>query len=318
MIARLATVIGILVLCFSGADAADLTGKKVLYVDSYHAGYAWSEGVLRGVQTGLKETGVVLKTHHMDTKLNKSEAFKKTAALKVKALIESYQPDVVIASDDNASKYLIKPYYKDAALPFVFCGVNWTVDAYGYPYSNVTGVLEINGIDELIRRFQELSGGKKLALLANNNLSARKNAANIEKVFGVKIDARFVDRFADWKKEFLALQKTADILILANNALPDWDDKEGAAFAEKHSKIPSGAWNPWMMPYVMMGFLKIPEEQGERASALAIKILNGAKAGDLPIERNTNGRIILNARVANAIGIQFPPDFVEIADKIIE
>ena len=44
---------------------------------------------------------------------------------KAKAEIDAFKPDVVIAADDNASKYLIEPYFKDAALPFVFCGVNW-------------------------------------------------------------------------------------------------------------------------------------------------------------------------------------------------
>ena len=61
----------------------------------------------------------------MDTKRNTDEEFKKTAALKAKAEIEASKPDVVIAADDNASKYLIQPYFKDASLPFVFCGVNW-------------------------------------------------------------------------------------------------------------------------------------------------------------------------------------------------
>jgi len=110
-------------------------GKKVLFVDSYHEGYAWSDGVLNGVETGLDGKDVELKVIRMDTKRNKTDDFKKAAALKVKAEIESFKPDVVIASDDNAAKFLIVPYYKNSDLPFVFCGVSWDASGYGFPVS---------------------------------------------------------------------------------------------------------------------------------------------------------------------------------------
>lgn len=40
----------------------------------------------------------------MDTKLNNAEAFKRQAA---KRIIDEWTPDVVVSSDDNATKYLI-------------------------------------------------------------------------------------------------------------------------------------------------------------------------------------------------------------------
>ena len=52
------------------------------------------------------------------TKKATKKASKKKAAKKAKAVIETFLPNVVIASDDNASKYLIQSYYKNADLPF--------------------------------------------------------------------------------------------------------------------------------------------------------------------------------------------------------
>ena len=66
----------------------------------------------------------------MDTKRRSSTEDKKNSAVAAKAVIESWKPDVVITADDNAVKYLIQPYYKDKALPFVFCGLNWTASEY--------------------------------------------------------------------------------------------------------------------------------------------------------------------------------------------
>ena len=132
------------------ADASTYAGKKILFIDSYHEGYAWSDGITRGVQSTLEGTGVNLKVIRMDTKRNTSDDFKKAAARKARAEIEAFKPDVVIAANDNASKFLIEPYFKNAELPFVFCGVNWDASVYGFPYSNTTGMVEVTPIPQII------------------------------------------------------------------------------------------------------------------------------------------------------------------------
>jgi hypothetical protein len=150
-----------MVFSVGSAFGKNYNGKKVLYIDSYHVGYAWSDGVMRGVKTALEGTGVNLKMIAMDTKRNKGDEFKKEAALKAKAEIEAFKPDVVIAADDNASKFLIMPYFKDASLPFVFCGVNWDATGYGFPYSNTTGMVEVTPVPQLIEQLK--IGGRKPA-----------------------------------------------------------------------------------------------------------------------------------------------------------
>ena len=126
-----------LTLCFclaaAGIAFSAHAAKRVLYIDSYHEGYEWSDGVTEGVRSVLDNAGVSLKVFRMDTKRHTDEGYKKNAALRAKEIIASYHPDVVIASDDNASKYLIMPYFKNASLPFVFCGVNYNADDYGFP-----------------------------------------------------------------------------------------------------------------------------------------------------------------------------------------
>ena len=64
----------------SSATAATYDGKKVLFIDSYHQGYDWSDGVTEGVQTALQGSGAELKIIRLDTKRNKDEAFKQEAA----------------------------------------------------------------------------------------------------------------------------------------------------------------------------------------------------------------------------------------------
>ena len=113
-----------------------------LYVSSYHRGYEWNDGIERGIEAGLKGYCEVSR-FYLDTNRHADPDFTRRKAAEARDLIDRTRPDVVIACDDAASMYLVKPYYKDAAQPIVFCGVNGSVDAYGYPYTNVTGMIEI-------------------------------------------------------------------------------------------------------------------------------------------------------------------------------
>jgi putative ABC transport system substrate-binding protein len=50
----------------------------------------------------------------------------------------------------------------------------------------------------------------------------------------------------------------------------------------------------------------------------AVKLLNGASAGEIPIEEPTKFELVINRHTADAIGIQLPPDLSASADRVIE
>jgi hypothetical protein len=138
------------------SPALTLAADRCLYISSYHQGYAWSDGVERGIRNTLGER-CELRQLDMDTKRNKGDAYIKQIVEKTKRLIEEWQPNVIITSDDNAAKHLIKAHYKDSKLPFVFCGVNWTISEYGFPYSNVTGIIEVAPLKPMLEQAGRVS-----------------------------------------------------------------------------------------------------------------------------------------------------------------
>lgn len=293
-------------------------GKKILYIDSYHLEYPWSAGILQGVKNGLRHTGVKLKTIHMDTKRHRSEIFKVRAGLKVKQLIDSYQPDVVIASDDNASKYIIQPYYKNASLPFVFCGVNWDASTYGYPYDNVTGMIEVGLIKALLAQLSGYAKGQRLGVLSIDSFSERKVINHYKDVFDIEMaEEYYVSTFEEWKQKYIQLQNQVDqVLLESTKGIPDWDEQEAIRFVKQYTKIPTGTMNAWMMPVAMMGYVKIPEEQGEWAASAALKILAGQTPRDIPIARNTQGKLMININVSTKAHITFSLPILKVAEIV--
>lgn len=299
--------------------------KKVLLVNSYHQDYFWTKGITdaimemfevvrnKGGEINNSKGQINLKIIDMDTKRNPSEDFIKESALKAKKLIDSWQPDLVITSDDNAAKYLIVPYYKESDLPFVFCGINWDAGEYGFPVPNVTGMIEVQLIDQIIGTMQKYARGDRIAFLKGDDFSARKEADFFENRFDIQLDKRFVKNFNDWKNQFQRFQSEADVLLLGNVvSIPDWDQEEALRLIYDKTEIPTGNWDESMKDYSLLTFATKPEEQGEWTAATAVQILEkGMKPSEIPVVTNKIARVYLNMKLAKKLGIKFPIELVE-------
>ena len=298
---------------------ANSSASKCLYVSSYHKGYAWSDGVeqgLRKVLTGHCE----IRQIDMDTKRNKSPEFKQSAALNVKREIETWQPDVVIVSDDNAAKYVVKQYYRDADTPFVFSGVNWTVKEYGFPYSNVTGIVEVAPLKAMLTHAIKYSGGAKKAIyLGADTLTEKKNldrVAEASKKLGINLEGMLVSSASEWKAQYRAAQGADFIVMGSYSGISDWNKTEQAAFAVEHSRKLTVTSHEWMMPFSTVGFTKIPQEHGEWAAQTAIEILKGKSPSEIPIVANRDWDLWINTAHLESTRIKLPRKFLRKAKKI--
>ena len=301
-----------------GAWAVDYTGKKILYLGSYHSGYTWSDGITHGIREVLDGSGIELKIHHMDTKRNRSDKFIQQAAMQARARIEAFAPDVVIISDDNAVKHVLQEFYKDAPLPFVFCGVNWDASVYGLPYRNTTGMIEVELIKPLIQQLRPYAEADRIGFLALDSISSRKNLQWQQQSEGTRYHkAYLVNSFAEWKARYLALQDEVDMLIVGNeHGISGWNMQEAIAFTRKHNRIPSGTLSPGRMGLALLGYLRLPEEQGRWAAQAALKILDGAAPSSIAVAKNQQAHVVINHALSEKLGITFPPALFKRAEIV--
>lgn len=290
---------------------------RCLYVSSYHKGFDWSDRVekaLRSVLTGKCE----IKQFDMDTKRNKELAYKQETGLKVKQLIETWQPDIVVTSDDNAAKFVIQPYFKDHSIPFVFFGVNWTVKEYGFPYKNVTGMIEVAPIEPMLQKALELSNGKKAIYIGADTFTEGKNLERVQSAaakLGVQLDHALVPTTSDWIKAYRQGQKYDFLIIGTSSGIDDWNSDTVKKVVLSESQRLSITTRPWMMPFTILGLTKIPEELGEWAGHTALAILDGIPPDQIPIVSNRKWDLWVNPSILKTAKVSLPDRILKKAKK---
>ncbi len=299
-------------------ETLEYTGKKILFVNSYHKGFEWSDGITNSLKQGLSNKGIELKIHYMDTKRNTGEEFQKQAALDAKKIIEEWKPDLLITSDDIAFKYLVMPYYRNADLPIVFCGLNWDATVYKAPYNNTAGMVEISFVIPLINHLKIYTKGERIGVIADDCLSSRKWMENAKKTLNISFEKEyFVKTLEEWENTFIKLQDEVDILLLVSNAaINNWDNEEAKRFILENTRKPTGSTYKFMSPYSLITVETIPEEQGEYAAETALKILDGTLPSDIPLKENKKGKLILNLKIAEKLDIVFLPSLLKNAEII--
>lgn len=297
-------ILFVLTLCVGEAQAS-----RCLYVSSYHKGYEWNDGIERGMDKVL-EGKCEIKRFYMDTKRHTDQSWAEQKALSAVQLIRTYKPDVVIAADDNASKYLVKPYFKDSPIPFVFCGLNWTIDEYGYPYRNTTGMVEVAPIRQLLKQIRVINPMVRSGFFISSAVPTEyKDFDYYKKLFareGVSLYGQLVNSMAEWESAYKLGQKY-DFIILNNNAgISDWNKHKAARFALNNAKTLTVTTYRWMMPYASFALTKLPEEQGEWAAKVALAILNGLSPRDIPVVPNSHWEAWVNPKILKKLAINFP------------
>ena len=292
---------------------------KILFVNSYHKGYPSSDEITSAISEGFPLDDYDLKINYLNTKREQDTL---TISRKTKALFklfENFAPNVVIASDDNAVKYFVARYLKNKNVPVIFCGVNWDAGQYGLPVENITGILEVLPLPELLSGIrQQYPGNKKLCVLSENTTSEQNNKKLLDTLFvnqGYSPTYSLVDNFEQWKIAFLEATQSQSIIYLpTNGAIKNWNDEEAEQFVSENIKYPVVTCDDFMMKYCVFGMTKIAREQGEWAVQQAKEILIGTSPSDIPVAKNKQVNVWLNKKLVDKINFELEMGDVDVRD----
>ncbi|MDX1285717.1 MAG: ABC transporter substrate binding protein [Draconibacterium sp.] len=304
--------VNLILLCLSGILLIFCTipdsSKKIYYINSYHPGYGSSDDVMEGITEILADKNVALKTFFMDTKRKSSEKEMLQATQDILNEIKEFQPDILIASDDNAVKYIIQPHFNNKEIPVVFCGVNWSAKQYGLG-KNVTGMLEViplrECISEVLKNYPET---KNFVVLSENSLSEQNNTELLDTMYrnlGLTPKYLLVKNFEQWKNYFKEANETADLIYMpTNGAIKNWDNNEAKKLIEEALQIPAITCDDFMMPFVVFGLTKIAKEQGIWAAETALEILDGTLPSKIPFAKNSQSKAWRNKTLAEKVNFK--------------
>ena len=296
----------------SSTDTINNTFPTCVYISSYAPGYPWQDGIERGLRSTL-ENHCRIKTFYMNSKKVFSTSKLNKIGLNAVDFIAQSQPDLVIVSDDNATRHVLAKHYKDSSIPFVFCGINNTASGYQLPYRNTTGMIEKNPTEYLLKLLFNIEPAKtRVAFLTSKGTSADKDTLEFSQLaskLGIEYQTFQVQDEKEWRKVYKSIQESPDIdLIYFSNraAFKSWDHKKNLDWALQHNHKISFTTQDWMMPYVAIGINKVPEEQGIWTAKAAIEILNGEHPSQIAIVPNQNFQLWVNNKFAKPFASKMP------------
>jgi len=303
--------------------------KKVLLLHSYYSDYPWTNAITEGVQEILPGQDVELEIFYMDTKRKTSQEWKvKSGEMAIKK-IDEWQPDVVIASDDNAQIYVTQNYAGKAKPYIVFCGVNANPADYGFPASNVTGILERPNMDAAIKFLKAIyPTARRVAVISDTDPTSRGTLEYLsENAYDIRIiKYHLIKDFDTWKDRINFYNIEADAIFIymyhtirAGEEAVSIPPEEVLKWTVANAKVPLVGFFDFAVEGGMLcGAVESGREFGQEAAKMAMELLQGKDIKDIPVKISTVGIRMLNMSTARRLGIAVPEDVLPTIEKVFE
>ncbi|HPJ40067.1 MAG TPA: PAS domain S-box protein, partial [Spirochaetota bacterium] len=282
---------------------------KVLVIHSYYPTFTWTENINKGVRSVFDEEGqreAIISIEFLDAKSHpETEYLEKTAELLSIKYPESEEIDIIICSDDQALNFLLKR--KDSLftdVPIVFCGVNDYAPHMRKRKSGLTGVIEALDPKRTMEAALELQPDTHEVLVINDmtltGQAIERTARQTFQAFQERLNFHYVNDLTmpELLTEVSRLSRGAVVFLFVFNR-----DREGRDFTHEdslrliaaHCRVPIyGPWTFYLGKGIVGGMLTSGEIHGRIAAQLALRILRGERAEDIPVIMESPNRYLFD------------------------
>jgi two-component system cell cycle sensor histidine kinase/response regulator CckA len=291
---------------FSKPAFAEISQPKVLILNSYHQGEAWSDNEIAGILASLKKVYPFLtpSVEHLDAKRFPGSKHLLFVEEYLKNKYQGKKFDLIITLDNFALDLMLK-FGDDLFpnVPIVFAGVNGYRPHMLKGHANITGVAEVQDMAGTIDLALKLHPDTKTILAVHDytssGLAVHRDMESAADRFKGKVTVKYMPEGTvdDLKAQLKALPPDAIVIILTYVT-----DKKGKVFTREESTrlitnaspVPIYAMHETRLGYgIVGGRLLEGREHGRQAAALALKILAGEDITLIPVE-NSRSRTIFD------------------------
>ena len=305
--------------------------KSILILNSYHKGLSWSDEETDGIMNVLNgdENKYDIAVEYMDWKHYPTQENLDNLYKSLKYKYGQQKIDLIVTADDAALKFALKnrpSIFSNA--PIIFCGVNKKgAEKILQGYTSVTGVVEAVDPTQTIRAALKVNPNiKEVCVIFDKSESGQSTGEmTIQAIWrinpNIKIKIFDNKRFEDILKE--VLQASKESILLITTYYMDAADKvigfeDSCKLISENSSVPVyhlydfGLGNGAIGGSMLSGKL-----QGEAAGIMALSVLQGENASEIPISTAQTTRYIFdyNQLTRFQISEDSIPDACEVINK---
>ncbi len=329
-----------LVLFFSTICLGAKEKKNVLYFNSYHHGYQWSDEILKGLRDVLSKSKykVDLQVEYMDSKKYNYDDINRSLFKLYQEKFIDEDFDIIIVSDNHAYNFVIE--HRDVlfpGIPLVFCGMN-NFKSADTSSGNLTGIVENFDLISTLEVARKLHPEKnKMVVVGDQSITGRSIEQQVYTMlarYKGKLDVEFWFKLTlDETKERVERLPEDTFLFFA----PWYQTVKGKFYTAEevmetiyhHSSVPIyTTWEFLLGHGAVGGRLLSGLHHGKMAADMALRILDGEipesipvvvePAGEYKFDYNVMQRLKINQNLLpeGSVIINSPKAFYELKKEL--
>lgn len=289
--------------------------KNVLYVNSYHNGYQWSDEILKGIRNVLAASAykIDLQIEYMDTKKYSYEPINSSLFKLYRDKFSDEDFDIIIVSDNHAYNFITE--HRDQlfpGIPLVFCGIN-DYESADTSSGNMTGIVEnfdLLGTLDIARILHPEKN--KIVVVGDQSITGRSIEQQVYTMLGrykEKLEVEF------WFK--LSLEETKEkVERLPEDTFlffsPWYQTVKGKFYTAEevmeaiyaHSSVPIyTTWEFLLGHGAVGGSLLSGLHHGNMAAEMVLRILKGEDPESIPVVIEPSGKHMFDYEVMQKLKI---------------
>ncbi|MEK5240250.1 ABC transporter substrate binding protein [Paenibacillus sp. FSL L8-0470] len=312
------------------ASSEERRPQNVLVLHSYQKGFAWTDDQGAGIEEQLKGAAdpPVIYTEYLDWKRFPSNDNLEHFYQMIKFKYQALHIDAIIVTDDAALNFAIQ-YRKEilSDAPIIFSGINQLGMDSIADKRNITGVIEEIDSTETIRMALEINPSiRKVYIVFDNSESGLSTGKMVsDQILSLERGLQIIPMNSLSNEQIIDQVSTlsSDSMVLMTTYYSDTTgritefDRFSSELSESSSVPVYHIYDFSLNHGAFGGNLISGKIQGQTAASLALRILEGENAGEIPIVSDSSVRKVVDYKELQRFNVSLKqlPEGSEVINK---